>query len=114
MSKLHYRRLPRFAVHWNGNNKRRVLEFCKGAARIEGPSVFIDNTLEGTIEVKKGECIVNKNGTNYWTASPEMFKYFTKLGETKKSRKYRVDIHSLRVWAKYLLRWKAQTFVELC
>lgn len=104
---LHYKRFPKFIVHWKGGNKKKVLEFCKGAAKIEGSSVFISD-----IEAKRGEFIVNIKGTHFWTANPREFKCLTRMRETRKSRKYPVDIHSLNVWARYL-RKNRETWVEL-
>lgn len=105
---LHYRKFPRFVVHWKGNNKKKVLDFCKGAARIEGGSVFINDTTE----TKKGEFIVNIKGTHFWTANPRELKCLTRMRKIRKCRKYPVDIHSLNVWARYL-RKNRETWVEL-
>lgn len=105
MSRLHYKKFPRCAVHWKGKNRKKVLEFCK-EARIEGDSVFI-----GTTEAKKGEYIINKRG-NFWTADPRELKCLARMRKAEKSRKYPVDIHSLRVWARYL-RKNRETWVKL-
>ena len=107
---LHYERLPRFVVRWKGSNRKKVLEFCKGAARIEGDSVFISNFDGDIIEAKKGMYIINKTG-NFWTAAPRSlkFKYFI----TEKSRRYPVDIHSLRIWANWLLKKNERTWIKL-
>lgn len=104
---LHYKRFPKFIVRWKGGNKKKVLEFCKGMARIEGDSVFM-----GITEAKKGEYIINKRGNRFSTADPRMFKCLTRMRKTRKSRKYPVDIHSLNVWARYL-RKNRETWVEL-
>lgn len=103
---LHYKKFPKFIVHWKGKNRKKVLEFCKGAARIEGSSVFI-----GTTEAKKGEYIINKKG-KFLIANPRELKCLTRMRKTRKSRKYPVDIHSLNVWARYL-RKNRETWVEL-
>lgn len=109
---LHYKRLPRFVVHWKGNNSKKVLEFCKGAARIEGDSVFISDFDGDIIEAKKGEYIINKKG-NIWTADPRELKYFTRPRKTKKSKRYSVDIHSLKIWANWLLKKNEKTWIKL-
>lgn len=105
---LYYKRFPRCAVHWKGKNRKKVLDFCKGAARIEGSSVFINDTTE----TKKGEFILNMKGNRFSTADPRMFKCLTRMRKARKSRKYPVDIHSLNVWARYL-RKNRETWVEL-
>lgn len=111
---LHYERLPRFVVRWKGNNSKKVLEFCKGAARIEGDSVFISDFDGDIIEAKKGMYIINKTG-NFWTAAPRSlkFKYFTRPRKAKKSKRYSVDIHSLKIWANWLLKRNEKTWVKL-
>lgn len=105
--KLHYKRFPKFIVHWKGKNRKKVLEFCKGAARIEGDSVFI-----GTTEAKKGEYIINKR-ENFWTANPRELKCLTRMRKAEKSRRYPVDIHSLNAWASWLLKKNEKTWVKL-
>lgn len=110
MSRLHYKKFPKCAVHWKGKNRKKVLEFCK-EARIEGDSVFISDSDGDIVEAEKGKYIINKRG-NFWTADPRELKYFLRPRKAEKSRKYNVDIHSLRVWARYL-RKNRETWVKL-
>lgn len=108
---LHYKRLPRFVVRWKGSNRKKVLEFCKGAAKIEGNSVFIDTT-----EAKKGDYIIkyiiNKR-ENFLTANQYELKCLRRMRKNEKSRRYPVDIHSLNVWARYLLKKNEKTWIKL-
>lgn len=103
---LHYKRLPRCVVRWKGSNRKKVLEFCKGAARIEGNSVFIDTT-----EAKKGEYIINRKE---WirTANQYELKCLRRMRKNEKSRRYSIDIHSLSIWARYL-RKNRETWIKL-
>lgn len=103
---LHYKRLPRCVVRWKGSNRKKVLEFCKGAARIEGNSVFIDTT-----EAKKGEYIINRKEWT-WTANPRELKCLRRMIKNEKSRRYSIDIHSLSIWARYL-RKNRETWIKL-
>ena len=104
---LHYKRLPRCVVRWKGSNRKKVLEFCKGAARIEGNSVFIDTT-----EAKKGEYIINRKE---WirTANQYELKCLRRMRKNEKSRRYPIDIHSLRIWANWLLKKNEKTWIKL-
>lgn len=68
------------AVQWNGENVGEVLEFCseasfKSAGRInkKDDSIFID-TLEGTMEAKKGDYIIKGVKGEFYPCKPDIFE----------------------------------------
>lgn len=60
------------AVQWDGENVSEVLEFC-GNARLKDDNLFID-TLEGTMEAKKGDYIIKGVKGEFYPCKPEIFE----------------------------------------
>ena len=62
------------AVQWDGKNEDEVLKFCsKARIMIKGDSIFID-TLEGTMEAKKGDYIIKGVKGEFYPCKPDIFE----------------------------------------